>query len=61
MLTYNDVLYLKLNEADPVNNKLYNGGVDALAFIMGKPMQLFSMSGFNWLGNKQNGFYILSK
>ncbi|XP_060876350.1 thiamine transporter 2-like [Metopolophium dirhodum] len=35
VLTYNDVLYLKLNERNPVNNKLYNGGVDALAFITG--------------------------
>lgn len=35
VLTYNDVLYLELNELDQVNNKLYNGGVDALAFITG--------------------------
>ncbi|VVC24928.1 Reduced folate carrier,Major facilitator superfamily domain [Cinara cedri] len=35
VLTYNDVLYLKLNNEDPVNNKLYNGGVDAIAFITG--------------------------
>lgn len=35
VLTYVDVLYLKLNNADPVNNKLYNGGIDALAFITG--------------------------
>ncbi|KAL4091352.1 hypothetical protein QTP88_026054 [Uroleucon formosanum] len=35
VLTYNDVLYLKLNELNPVDNKLYNGGVDALAFISG--------------------------
>lgn len=36
VLTYNDVLYLKLNQKDPVNNKLYNGGVDAVAFITGE-------------------------
>uniref|UniRef100_A0A2S2QP34 Thiamine transporter 2 n=1 Tax=Sipha flava TaxID=143950 RepID=A0A2S2QP34_9HEMI len=35
VLTYNDVLYLDLNERDPFNNKLYNGGVDAVAFITG--------------------------
>ncbi|XP_027849395.1 thiamine transporter 2-like isoform X1 [Aphis gossypii] len=35
VLTYNDVLYLDLNERNPVDNKLYNGGVDALAFISG--------------------------
>ncbi|KAF0770559.1 thiamine transporter 2-like [Aphis craccivora] len=35
VLTYNDVLYLNLNERNPVDNKLYNGGVDALAFITG--------------------------
>ncbi|XP_025190767.1 thiamine transporter 2-like isoform X2 [Melanaphis sacchari] len=35
VLTYNDVLYLGLNKRDPVNNKLYNGGIDALAFITG--------------------------
>lgn len=36
VLTYNDVLYLELNQQDPVNNKLYNGGIDAMAFITGK-------------------------
>lgn len=36
VLTYIDVLYLKLNKSDPVNNKLYNGGIDALAFMMGE-------------------------
>lgn len=36
VLTYNDVLYMELNQKDQVNNKLYNGGVDALAFITGK-------------------------
>lgn len=33
---YNDVLYLELNQRDPVNNRLYNGGVDALAYITGE-------------------------
>lgn len=36
VLMYNDVLYLELNQRDPVNNKLYNGGVDALAYITGE-------------------------
>lgn len=35
VLTYNDVLYLNLNKRNPADNKLYNGGVDALAFITG--------------------------
>ncbi|XP_050427127.1 thiamine transporter 2-like isoform X2 [Adelges cooleyi] len=35
VLTYNDVVFSNLNKLDPVNNKLYNGGVDAIAFIVG--------------------------
>lgn len=38
---YNDVLYLKLNKEDPINNKLYNGGVDSLAYIMGEEILFF--------------------
>ncbi|XP_050541509.1 thiamine transporter 2-like isoform X2 [Daktulosphaira vitifoliae] len=35
VMTYKDVFYNDLNKSDPVNNKLYNGAVDSLAFITG--------------------------
>lgn len=41
VLTYNDVLFFELNQQDPVNNKLYNGGIDAMAFMSGTQLYIF--------------------